>query len=68
MVSGPSTGYTLPEALECIGVILLPDGLATSAGMSRLKDIIVKVANLCNLHYRMTIKHLAWRLGGWLGD
>jgi len=61
---GPSTGYTLREALECIGVILLTPQLATSAGMSGLNSIIVEMANLCNLHHRVMIRHVIWWLGG----
>ena len=61
---GPVIGYTLREMLECTDVVLLTPQLATSAGMSGLKDIIVKVANLRNLHYRVMIRHLIWRLGG----
>ena len=61
---GPSIGVTLPEALECIGVVLLAPQLATSAGMSGLNSIIVEMADLCNLHYRVVIQHLIWQLGG----
>jgi len=63
---GPSIGYTLPEVLECTDVVLLTPQLSTSAGMPGLKDIIVKVTNPCNSHYRVMIGYLVWRLDGWV--
>jgi len=63
---GPSIGVTLPQVLECIGVVLLTPQLATSAGMPGLNSITVEMANLCNLHYRVMIEHLIWQLGSWV--
>ena len=35
----------------------LPAELATSAGMPGLDNIMVEMASLCNLHYRVLIEH-----------